>query len=220
MPVSDRLLSTLEPFKHLPAPELKRLAAAASENGFAKGQTLFRAGTKADAVWAVKTGRVHLMTFLADGKVSTTCVMGPLESFCCLPALDRGTYPTDAVAAVDSVVVRVPIDDFHTAMSRSPAFLKETLCLFCDRLRQVEHKSCMIYEPAEQRLAKTLMGLMKKFGETIPLTRQELSEIAGTTHETAIRTLSRLAKDGLLRSSRGKLTILNTERLRAIADGA
>jgi CRP-like cAMP-binding protein len=146
--------------------------------------------------------------------------MSPSETFCCLPALDRGIYPTDAVAAVDSVVVRVPLDIFHQALGRSPSFMEGALCLFCDRLRQVEQKSCMIYEPAEQRLAQALMGLMKKFGAIVPLTRQELAEIAGTTHETAIRTLSRLAKDGIIRSSRGQLTILKADRLRDIADGA
>jgi CRP/FNR family transcriptional regulator len=45
------------------------------------------------------------------------------------------------------------------------------------------------------------------------LTRQELAEIAGTTHETAIRTLSRFGKQGLIRSSRGKTTILKSADL-------
>jgi hypothetical protein len=52
----------------------------------------------------------------------------------------------------------------------------------------------MIYESAEVRLAQILITLTKKFGDTIPLTRQELAELAGTTHETTIRTLSRLGK--------------------------
>lgn len=220
MPVSERVLSSAEPFTRLPAAELTRLAQASSEHTYVKGQTLFRAGTQADAVWIVKTGRVHLMTFLSDGKTSTTCVMSDKESFCCLPALDRGTYPTDAVAAVDSVVVRVPLELFHQTMSRSPEFLKRSLCLFCDRLRRVEEKGCTIYEPAEQRLARALISLTKKFNADIPLTRQELAEIAGTTHETAIRTLSRFSKDGIIRSARGKLTILKMDRLRALADGA
>ena len=76
----------------------------------------------------------------------------------------------------------------------------------------------MIYEPAEARLAQALIGLMKKFGQTIPLTRQELAEVAGTTHETAIRTLSRFRQQGLIRSSRGKTTIVQPEKLQALAD--
>ena len=160
------------------------------------------------------------MKFLADGKVSTTCVMTPGETFCCLPALDRKSYPTDALAAEESVVIRIPTEAFHQAMNRSPTFAQHTLCLFCDRLRQVEHKSCMVYEPAERRLAEVLLALGKKFGSTIPLTRHELAEIAGTTPETAIRTLSRFGKAGLIRSSRGKTTILNREKLSALLSPA
>ena len=209
----DRFLASIEPFKRLSAPEQKRLVETAREKRYAKGETIFQAGEPSDAVWVVKTGRVHLMKFLADGKASTTCVMTPGEPFCCLPALDRQPYPVDAIAAVETVVVRIPQDAFHHAMDGSPAFTQKTLCLFCDRLRQVEHKSCMVYEPAEQRLAQVLVGLSKKFGATIPLTRQELAEIAGTTHETTIRTLSRFKAQGLIRSSRGQTTIVRPREL-------
>lgn len=213
MTTRGRFLAEVEPFKRLGASERERLAQVASERSYAKGETLFRSGERSDAVWVVKRGRVHLMKFLADGKVSTTCVMTNGETFCCLPALDQKAYPTDAIAAEDSVVVRIPTAAFHDAMQRSPDFAQQTLCLFCDRLRQVEYKSCMVYDSAEVRLAQVLLALSKKFGLTIPLTRQELAEIAGTTHETAIRTLSRFGKQGLIRSSRGKTTILKPEKL-------
>ena len=209
----DRFLTTIEPFKHLPPAEQKRLFDVAREKRFAKGETIFQAGEPSEAVWVVKTGRVHLMKFLPDGKASTTCVMTPGEPFCCLPALDRQPYPVDAIAAEETVIVRIPQDAFHRAMDGSPAFTQATLCIFCDRLRQVEHKSCMVYQPAEQRLAQVLLGLAKKFGATIPLTRQELAEIAGTTHETTIRTLSRFKQQGLIRSSRGQTTILRPRQL-------
>ena len=212
----ERLLASAEPFKRLSSTERKQLAQTAQEKRFAKGETVFRAGAPAEAVWIVKTGRVHLMRFLPDGKVSTTCVMTSGEPFCCLPALDRKPYPVDAVAAEDSVVVRIPIEAFHDAMARSRAFAQQTLCVFCDRLRQVEHKSCMIYESADIRLAQVLLTLAKKFGETIPLTRQELAELAGTTHETAIRTLSRFKQRGWIRSTRGKTTILHLQQLQTL----
>ena len=215
----DALLANAEPFKRLSPAERQRLVLAAREQRYAKGEMVFQAGQPSDAVWVVKTGRVHLMKFLADGKASTTCVMTPGEPFCCLPALDRQPYPVDAIAAVDSIVVRIPQEAFHQAMERSPVFTQHTLCLFCDRLRQVEDKGCMVYEPAEQRLAQVLLGLSKKFGATIPLTRQELAEIAGTTHETTIRTLSRFKRQGLIRSIRGKTTILDAGKLAALVDG-
>lgn len=213
----ERLLATAEPFRRLAPTERQRLAAVSREKRYVKGETIFRAGEPADAVCIVKEGRVHLMKFLESGQASTTCVMSPGETFCCLPALDRKPYPVDAVAAVDSVVVRVPTSAFHELLERNPAFLQDSLCLFCDRLRQVEHKSCMIYDSVEQRLAQALLSLSKKFGSTIPLTKQELSELANTTVETTIRVLSQLKKRGVIKSSRGSTTIAKPAELQKLA---
>jgi CRP/FNR family transcriptional regulator, nitrogen oxide reductase regulator len=210
-------LATVELFKRLPAAERQRLAGVSREKRYAKGEMVFRAGEPSEAVCVVKEGRVHLMTFLESGQASTNCVMAPGEIFCCLPALDRKPYPVDAVAAVDSVVVRIPTTAFHDLMQRNASFLQDSLCHFCDRLRQVEHKSCAMYDSTERRLAQALLDLHKKFGLTIPLTKHELAELAGTTVETAIRLLSALKKQGVLGSSRGATTIKKLDALQRLA---
>ena len=109
----ERLLASIEPFKGLPAPERRRLVQTAREKRYEKGETLFREGQSSDAVWIVKTGRVHLMKFFSNGKASTTCVMTPGEPFCCLPALDRKPYPADAIAAIDPPVVEVHLSNIQ-----------------------------------------------------------------------------------------------------------
>jgi CRP-like cAMP-binding protein len=212
-----QFLAVIEPFTRLSGAECARLAAAAREKRYAKGETVFRAGEPSEAVCVVKEGRVHLMRFLESGQASTTCVMTAGETFCCLPALDGKPYPVDAVAATDSIVVRIPTRSFHELLERNPAFLKDSLCLFCDRLRGVEQRSCMAYDPVERRLAQALVTLLKKFGTTIPLTKHELAELANTTVETTIRVLSQLRRQGIVRSTRGSTTIVKPERLQALA---
>ena len=214
----EQFLSRVEPFRRISSADRGRLAAVAREKRYAKGETIFRTGEPADAVCIVKEGRVHLMKFLEGGQSSTTCVMTPGETFCCLPALDGKPYPVDAVAAVDSTVVSIPTSVFHELLRKSPTFLQDSLCLFCDRLRQMEDKSCMAYDSVERRLAKALLMLSKKFGQTIPLTKQELAELANTTQETTIRILSQLSRKGVIRSARGKTTVLRPEKLSALLD--
>ncbi len=74
----------------------------------------------------------------------------------------------------------------------------------------------MLYVQAEQRLAQVLIILSKKFGTTIPLTRQELSEFAGITPKTTIHVMSRFKKDGIIRSSRGKMTLIKLDHLHSL----
>ena len=213
----DEFLRRVALFKRLSPAEAQRLAAVSREKRYAKGATIFRAGEPAEAVCIVKEGRVHLMKFLEGGQASTTCVMTPGETFCCLPALDRKPYPVDAVAAVDSLVVRIPTSAFHELLQHNPAFLQDSLCLFCDRLRDVEHKSCMVYDSVERRLAQALVTLSKKFGPKIPLTKHELAELASTTVETTIRVLSQLRKQGIIKSSRGSTTVSRPDQLERLA---
>ena len=213
----EQLFARSDPFKKLTAAQRRRLVAASREKRYAKGETVFRAGEPADAVCIVKAGRVHLMKFLESGRASTTCVMSEGETFCCLPALDRKPYPVDAVAAVDSTVIRIPTSAFHALLEENPAFLQDSLCLFCDRLRQVEDKSCLVYDSVDRRLAQALLALSKKLGPTIPLTKQELAELANTTVETTIRVLSQWKRRGIVTSSRGSTTIAKPDQLQSLA---
>ncbi|MBI3615151.1 MAG: Crp/Fnr family transcriptional regulator [Candidatus Omnitrophica bacterium] len=209
----ELFLRQAEFFKNLSSKERQHVASQSLERTYAKGQTIFHEGHSSDSVWLVMEGRAHLLHYLSVGRVQTTCVMTPGEIFCCLPALDRGTYPATAVAATKAKILQIPSRIFHGLMQSSPAMLQQALCLFCSRLRQVEAKGCLAYDPVEQRIAQAILTLQKKFGDTIPLTRQEISELVGTTVETAIRTLSRFQKRGWLRLSRGSIQILQAGAL-------
>ena len=54
--------------------------------------------------------------------------------------------------------------------------------------------------------------------EQIYLTRQDIAEMVGTTVETAIRTMSRFTKDGIIRTADGKIVIIDGRALREIVD--
>jgi CRP-like cAMP-binding protein len=211
-----QLLAAAEPFKNLSVVQRNELAQVTREKQFKKGETIFREGQPSEAVWIVKTGRVHLVKYLSSGKVSTTCVMSPNETFCCIPALDRKPYPADAVAAQDSVVLRIPINAFHELMTQSPIFADKTLCLFCDRLREMETKGCLSHDRVDRRIARTLLTLQKKFGDSIPMTKQEIADMVDTTVETTIRTISHFQKEGWVQSGRGEIQLLQIDSLKQL----
>jgi CRP-like cAMP-binding protein len=49
------------------------------------------------------------------------------------------------------------------------------------------------------------------------ITHEDLASLAGTVREVASRTLSALEKKGILRTGRGRITILDLERLEGAA---
>jgi len=61
--------------------------------------------------------------------------------------------------------------------------------------------------------------LSAKLGLTIPFTRQEIAEMAGTTTETTIRVISRLKDRGVVSSNRGEITIIDETKLCLLGEG-
>lgn len=213
----ELFLKQAEIFRHLSAKDRQRVASLSHDRAFAKGEAIFHEGRASDSVWLTMEGRVHLLHHQVEGRVQASCVMTPGETFCCLPALDRGVYPATAVAATPARVLQIPSHLFHEVMRGSPDVLQETLCVFGGRLRQVEAKACLVHDPVERRIAQALLALRKKFGDSIPLTRQEIAELAGTTVETSIRTISRFQQEGWVRTSRGKIELLKPDSLRQLS---
>jgi CRP-like cAMP-binding protein len=71
--------------------------------------------------------------------------------------------------------------------------------------------------PVKTRLAALLTRMHKQFeGASLPFTRQELSQMAGTTVETTIRTLSEWGKKGFIHSTRGEIKVLKIGKLEEI----
>ncbi len=200
-------------FGRLSAKERERVVSFSHDRSYAKGEVIFHEGRPSDSIWVTLEGRVHLLHHQPEGRAQATCVMTPGETFCCLPAMDQGVYPATAVAATKARVLQIPHYLFQELIKSSSDLLRQTLCVFSGRLRQVEAKGCMIHDPVERRVARALLALRKKFGDSIPLTRQEIAELAGTTVETAIRTISRFQQEGWVRSSRGKVQLLQPDSL-------
>jgi Crp-like helix-turn-helix domain len=74
-----------------------------------------------------------------------------------------------------------------------------------------------LYTTADTRVLRRLLALAEQFGDNngtvIPLTQDDLASMAGTTRPTANRVLKKAEADGVLRLSRGRMEILDTDQL-------
>lgn len=208
-------ISTLEIFKKLPAATLVEIEKKMLEKQYAKGQSLFLEGDPAENVWFIKEGHVKAVIHTTGGKDLTLCMVGANSLFgtCC--CFGGGQYPCHTVAETDVTVVSYPMQDFMALMQKFPEVSKEVILQLSQRLRQSKDMQTFDKESVEKRILHVLINLVSEFGNTIPLTRREISEMTGTTVETCIRTFLNLEKDGLVSSSRGKITVKNIQDLMA-----
>lgn len=66
----------------------------------------------------------------------------------------------------------------------------------------------------EERIMRVLSTLHKKFGSPLKFTSNEIADIAGTTTESVLRSMSRLRDQNIIETQRGKIWIKDPEALK------
>ena len=97
-----------------------------------------------------------------------------------------------------------------------------------NRLRQAfDMISHLSVGKVDQRVAAVLLMLSNSFGEdqkggiqlTVPLTRQDISEMAGTTVESTIRVMSKWQKQGLITTNNQYIFLQDPHKLLLLTKG-
>ena len=212
-------LATLPLFRALPAATRKDLGSVSELRRFRKGEVLFEENQPAEAAWLIQRGWVYLVKRTPLGAPVTIFTVTPEEALCGFSAVvGHGTYYASAVAATDTVAIRVPQTDFGRLLSEQSGFAERVLAIYHTRMRHMAEAISLAQAPVEQRLAYVLLRLRASFGRTIAVTHRELSRMAGTRWETSIRILSSMKRRGWMTSSRGKITVIAPQKLQALLD--
>ncbi len=210
----EEFLVRIPLFSILSKEELAFLSQNGREQCYPQGGVVFKEGDSADWVWVVKEGWIRLVRHTASGKLITIFTMTPEEVLCGLSAFDHGTYSASGIAATESLLIRIPTSNFSRLMDQNPAFVRQVLSICCHRIKRMGYAYSMAYESVGDRVISVLLRLYEKFGEELPFTKREVAQMAGTTTETCIRTLSRMRQKGWVNGRRGKLTLINLQSLR------
>ena len=206
-------------FRALAVTTLHKLSNRSRWRRFRKGEVLFEEGRPATSVWVIQRGWVYLMRRTPQGIPVTIFTVTPEEVLCGFSAVvGQGRYYASAVAATDTTAIRVPHADFMRLLSHQPGFAEQVLAIYHTRMRHMAEAISLAQAPVAQRLAYVLLRLRATFGNTIPVTHQELAHMAGTRWETSIRTLSAMKRNGWITSSRGKMTVVLPQQLRTLLD--
>lgn len=192
-----------------------------------RGQALARQGERADCLYLVETGALKLVQVTADGHELIVRFVGPAEPFGGVVALEGAAYPVTALAAEPTRLRAWPRETLAHLLPRFPQvrlnIMREMTSHMTDALTRVRE---MATERVGQRLAHTLLRLMRQAGRQLPdgiliehaLTRQEFAELTGTTLYTVSRILSRWQAEGVLGTAGRRLIVRSKRRLEALAE--
>jgi CRP/FNR family transcriptional regulator len=207
-------------FSGLSDDELGELANLAIDRSFVTDEFIFWDGDIPEWFYVVTEGKVKVLKHSSLGKEFIIAFFGPGEMFGEVAVFENKPYPASAQAMVETKVVGIKTDEFLSFLANRPRVVLKIINVLAGRLRDAQSRlRDLVGERVEQRLTSVLLMLSAKFGLTLPFTRQEIAEMAGTTTETAIRVMSHLKDRGIIRSVRGKVIILDKEKLRLLSEG-
>ena len=207
-------------FSHLNEDELGEVAGLAVERSFVPNESVFWEGDTPEWCYIIDEGRVKVFKNSSSGKEVIISFFGPGEVFGEVAVFENEPYPASAQATIETRVVAIKRENCLYFLSNHPQTALRIINVLSERLRDAQTRlRGLAGERVEQRLAGLLLMLSAKLGSTLPFTRQEIADMVGTTTETAIRVMSQLKDRGIIRSTRGKVIIINQEKLRLLSEG-
>jgi len=207
-------------FSGLEADEIQELVLLFKEKRLAAGEYAFWEGDPPDWFYLLAKGKIKVVKHSSSGKDFIIAFFEPGEIFGEVAVFENRPYPASAQAVIDSTALGIRREDFLKFLARRPEVALRIINVLGGRLRMASSRlRDLASERVEQRIARILMMLAAKLGPSLPFTRQDIADMAGTTTESAIRFLSSLNERKITRSARGKIVILDGLKLRLLAEG-
>jgi len=215
----DLVLSTLGQnrlFGHLGPEGLAEIAPRFSRELHERDAYIFLEKDPGDRLFIAASGRVKIVKHTPEGKDVILEIISPPEIFGGVAALDGRPYPASAQAMEDVTVLSIDRRAYFELIEHYPVLALEASIYFGERLRNAYDMLRNIsVERVERRIAALLVRFGERMGRTeadrvvmeMGLTMQEIAEMTGTTVETAIRTMNKFRREGLVDYGKGKTVL-------------
>jgi CRP/FNR family cyclic AMP-dependent transcriptional regulator len=219
-----KLLRGVPYFKNLGPSDLLRIINSGQLKRYQENKFIYYKGDSAAGMFVLFSGKVHLCNYNCDGQSQIFSTIEPVTMFNEVTAIDGGPNPATAIAvkncltwnidyhAFENLVGKYPDPVLGLAMMRVLAGRTRELITLCGDLS---------FSSVLSRCAKLILELSDHGKKQ--LDRQEfplanLSALAATAPESVSRSLSWLNKQGLIRTTRNYITVVNIEGLIEITE--
>jgi CRP/FNR family transcriptional regulator, cyclic AMP receptor protein len=217
------LLGRVPLLSGLETAELDRIAQVAVPRSFPKGARVFHEGDTSDACYVIRSGEVRVTREHPDGRAIALATLGPGELVGELAMIDGGVRSASVEALTDVDLLAVSAADMKGLLERNAEITAKLVVALTKRLRETNERiSRQSFQTVPSRVAGVLSQLVSeesaeqgRDGVTIRMNQADLAQLAGTSRESVSRFLAVLERAGVVRVGRGRVTVLEPQRLRA-----
>ncbi len=207
-------------FGSLSEQERKKVLSVSVQKQFERGDIITQEGDRSGFVYIVAEGQIKGTRFTSDGREIILEIFGRCDMIGQVAAISGEPYYYTAIALTSTTVNMIKKEEFMELLRKNPGIANKTFAALGKRLRAAQAKiEEFVSDKVEQRIAKLLVALSDRMGNEIPFTRQEIASMVGTTIETAIRVTSRFKEAKVIKTTRGRIQIIDKQKLALLAEG-
>ena len=201
--------------EQIPDAEVQRLLSIARRRKFARGEVVFHQHDPADTLHLVDKGRFAVRVTTPLGDTAILSVLGPGDVFGELALLGESGQRSATVAALEAGETRsIHQLDFDRMRAEHPSTTDVLIAILAGQVRRLSgHLVEALYLPADKRVRRRLCEAAAFYDGVVPLTQEDLAELAGTSRATVNKVLRDDEERGIVALGRGRTTVLDPEAL-------
>lgn len=187
---------------------------------YRKNHILYREGQRPKEVYYVVSGKIKVYRTHADGKSFITSILGPSDFLGYSAILEESNYKENAQVLEDAQVMVIPREDFTELLTNNMQVSKQFIKLIAKEVAEKEEALVnLAYNSLRKKVAYGISQLLDKFhqqpgNKVIDLSRENLAHTIGVATESLIRTLADFKEENLIDIQKGKIVVLNENKLR------
>ena len=214
-------LRMVDIFRDLSETDVQEIDRATTITSAHRGKILYMPEETGEVLFMLKEGRIQLYRISPEGKKLVIATLGPGTVFGEMAFIGQGMHNSFAEALEDCVLYVMSRADVEHMLVTKPQVALRIFEVLGRRLKEAEARLAEIaFKSISARLASLLLQLAEEQGgpAITGLTHQNLGEQIGTYRETTTQTLNTFKSAGLIEIGRKRITLLDADGLRRIAD--
>jgi len=220
MMTTVKTLSQLPFFARLSDEALREIAPYVHERTFSPGQVVIWEGEPCQAVYFVARGLVRTRRMSPEGREQVLAYLGPGESINLVSALDGGPNLATVDAVTETMLYTIACQDCHRILREHHEMALAVVEHLTAEVRRLNDMvESLALHTVRSRLARFLLAYAEGLNAPRRWTQEEIAVHIGTVREMVGRTLRAFADEGLIRRERGRIVVVNREKLEREAAG-